>query len=101
VIADDDDERSEGLRRRETIGGYDGELFAYDETAEHIFTMSTVPVALDIGFYDVDGNLVNRFRMEPCAGTDAECPPYPSEEPFRFAVETLAGELPSGPLRAR
>ncbi len=98
VIADDVDERGQGLRERETIGGYDGMLFVYAEDSTNTFTMSTVPVPLDIAFYDADGRVVDRLRMEPCDGTDAGCPSYQSSAPFRYALETLAGDLPDGQL---
>ena len=97
VIADDGDEVYEGLRRRESIGPYDGMLFVYDDTSTRSFTMSTVPVALDIAFYDERGRVVNRLRMEPCPSGDG-CPGYPSERPFRYALETLVGDLPEGRL---
>ena len=100
VIADRAGERNHGLRRRHTIGRYDGMLFVYPSTTTAIFTMSTVPVALDIAFYDRDGRVVQRLRMEPCAGTDSTCPRYPSGGQFRFALETLAGDLPRGRLRS-
>jgi uncharacterized membrane protein (UPF0127 family) len=98
VVADAPGERSQGLRRRETLGPYDGMLFVYLEPVETSFTMSTVPVPLDIAFYAADGRVVSRLRMEPCAGTDAECPLYPSGGEFVYAIETLADELPSGRL---
>jgi uncharacterized membrane protein (UPF0127 family) len=100
AIADDEAERGQGLRERAGIGRYDGMLFVYTEDGERSFTMSTVPVPLDIGFYDDRGKLVNRLRMEPCAGSDSDCPLYPSEVDFRYALETLAGDLPEGRLRA-
>ena len=100
VVADFPSERSEGLRRRETIGPYDGMLFVYSELVTASFTMSTVPVPLDIGFYDAQGRLVSRLRMEPCTGTDAGCPSYSPDGEFQYALETLAGELPNGELRA-
>lgn len=100
VIADSATERSVGLRARRTIGRYDGMLFVFDADTTGAFTMSTVPVALDIAFYDRDGSVVKRLRMTPCAGTDAECPRYQAGGPFRFALETLVtGEgLPRGSL---
>jgi uncharacterized protein len=98
VVADDDAERGTGLRRRRTLGSYDGMLFAYDADTTVRFTMSTVPVPLDIAFYDRDGHVVTRLRMKPCAGTDAQCPLYASSGPFRYALETLAGRLRSGRL---
>jgi uncharacterized membrane protein (UPF0127 family) len=98
VISDTPGERSQGLRERETIGPYDGMLFVYTEPTTTAYTMSTVPVPLDIAFYDADGRVVTRLRMEPCPGTTGECPLYPPTGPFRFALETLAGELPKGRL---
>jgi uncharacterized membrane protein (UPF0127 family) len=98
VIADEGSEQVTGLRRRRDLGRYDGMLFAYTELTDPAFTMSTVPVALDIGFYGSDGRVVDRLRMEPCSGSDADCPLYRPRAEFRYAVETLAGELPRGGL---
>lgn len=100
VIADSDRERTQGLRRRHTIGRYDGMLFVYPGATTATFTMSTVPVALDIAFYDSDGRVVRRLRMKPCAGSDSTCPGYPSGGGFRFALETLGGDLPRGRLQS-
>ena len=99
VIADDDSERIQGLRRRRDIGSYDGMLFVYQADTTTGFTMSTVPVALDIGFYGADGSLVTRLRMVPCAGAESECPVYRADDAFRYALETLAGRLPHGRLK--
>ena len=99
VVADDVDERAAGLRRHPDIGAYDGMLFVFDEPNETSFTMSTVPVALDIGFYDSSGRVVDRLRMVPCAGSEAECPVYRASGPFVYALETLADGLPHGRLR--
>ena len=101
VVADDADERTAGLRQRRDIGPYDGMVFAFDGPTSTGFTMSTVPVALDIGFYDAAGRVVDRLRMEPCAGSEAECPVYRASGPFVYALETLADALPRGRLRAR
>ncbi|MEX0665599.1 MAG: DUF192 domain-containing protein [Acidimicrobiia bacterium] len=100
VVADGSGERSEGMRRRETLGPYDGMLFAYLEPVQISFTMSTVPVPLDIAFYDAKGRFVSRLRMEPCAGSEEDCPVYRADGEFRYALETLAGDLPRGGLRA-
>jgi uncharacterized membrane protein (UPF0127 family) len=98
VVADTSPERSQGLRERETIGPYDGMLFVYPEPSLISFTMSTVPVPLDIGFYDAEGRLVTRLRMEPCPASQSECPSYLAAGEFVYALETLAGELPRGRL---
>ncbi|MFO7591514.1 MAG: DUF192 domain-containing protein [Acidimicrobiia bacterium] len=98
VVADDGSERTRGLRERSDLGDYDGMLFVFDGPTTTSFTMSTVPVALDIGFFDDAGRVVDRLRMEPCAGSEAECPVYRPDASFRFALETLAGDLPRGRL---
>lgn len=98
VIADSDNERTEGLRKRRDLGSYRGMLFDFRGDTTTSFTMSTVPVALDIGFYDASGRVVDRLRMEPCAGSETECPAYSAKGEFRYAVETLAAKLPRGRL---
>jgi uncharacterized membrane protein (UPF0127 family) len=98
VVADSESERETGLRQRRDVGPYDGMLFVFPADTSIAFTMSTVPVPLDIGFYSASGAVVDRRRMEPCAGTDATCPLYRSKGPFRYALETLAGRLPHGAL---
>lgn len=98
VLADDGAEQTQGLRRRDTLGDYDGMLFVFDDTTTTSFTMSTVPVALDIGFYADDGHRVAQLRMEPCADSESSCPLYSAGVEFRYALETLAGALPSGGL---
>jgi uncharacterized membrane protein (UPF0127 family) len=98
VIADSLDERVEGLRQARDLGDYDGMLFVFDGATDVGFTMSTVPVSLDIGFYEADGTLVSTQRMKPCAKVEDECPVYRSDARFLYALETLKGELPSGSL---
>jgi uncharacterized membrane protein (UPF0127 family) len=96
LVADSLDERVAGLRQRRDIGDYDGMLFVFDGAADVGFTMSTVPVPLDIGFYDADGKLVSTRHMKPCAKAENACPVYRSDEQFMYALETLKGKLPAG-----
>ena len=98
VVADDTVERVQGLRQRSNIGRYDGMLFVFDAPSNETFTMSTVPVGLDIGFYAADGSPVSRRHMKPCPRAEADCPSYRSSGPFTYALETLTGNLPSGAL---
>jgi uncharacterized membrane protein (UPF0127 family) len=98
VVADEGQERYQGLRERSTIADHDGMLFVFDAPTRTSFTMSTVPVPLDIGFYDSDGRLVDRLLMKPCADSQSSCPLYRSSGPFTYALETLEGDLPDGDL---
>jgi hypothetical protein len=98
VVADDLTERVQGLRQRDDLGPYDGMLFVYDEPTTTTFTMSTVPVPLEIGFYAADGAPVSRRHMTPCPRAEADCPSYSAGSSFRYALETLSGGLPAGEL---
>lgn len=98
VIAQTEPEREAGLRQRATLGPYRGMLFVFQGDTTVGFTMSTVPVALDIGFYGANGRAIDRHRMSPCPHPESDCPIYASSRSFRYAVETLAGRLPRGSL---
>jgi uncharacterized protein len=98
VIAKTDSQRQRGLRQRSDIGRYDGMLFVFPANTDVGFTMSTVPVSLDIGFYGSDGRTVDTLRMMPCSGTDATCPIYRARKSFRYTLETVTGALPTGAL---
>lgn len=99
VVADEVGERAVGLMRRRDLGPYAGMLFVFERPVQGAFTMSDVPVALDIGWYDAAGRPVDRLVMQPCPDrTVSECPLYRSRGPYSSAVETLEGELPAGAL---
>ncbi len=98
VVADTSAELTQGLRERENIGPYAGMLFVFNGSVDGAFTMSRTKVDLDGGFYADDGVRIDRIRMTPCIGTDAECPKYRSRAPYRFALETLTGHFPDGKL---
>lgn len=98
VVADDVDERVDGLRDRTDLGAYDGMLFVFDSPSNSAFTMSGVTTALDIGWYSASGQPVGRAEMEPCPSDAVDCPAYSAGSRYRFAVETLGGELPAGAL---
>jgi uncharacterized membrane protein (UPF0127 family) len=99
AIADQDDERGEGLRDVLDLGPYDGMLFVYDEDVAARFTMANTPLPLDIGFYAGDGTPISRTTMQPCPeGSDSTCPTYGADRRFRYALETRAGDGAGGPI---
>jgi uncharacterized protein len=99
VVADAGGERAVGLMRRRDLGPYDGMLFVFDRPTQGAFTMSQVPVPLDIGWYDAAGRPVDSVVMQPCPGRPVlDCPSYRSRGPYSYAVETLQDELPDGGL---
>ena len=99
LVAADERTRTAGLRGRATTAPYVGMLFAFPTDTTAGFTMSGVSVPLEITWYGADGRSVDRARMEPCPeGSDAECPVYGSDRPFRYALEQVAPNGPAGAL---
>jgi uncharacterized membrane protein (UPF0127 family) len=101
VIADEEDERVQGLRRKADASPYDGMLFVYSSPFIEPYTMATVLAPLEITFYDARGKVVERLHMEPCAGTDGTCPLYKPASPFQYALETRDGVVYDGALAVR
>lgn len=94
AVAATGDLRSQGLMGVSTLGDLDGMVFVFDTEAERNFWMWTVPISLDIAFFASDGSLVGVLEMAPCVdGDSADCPRYGPGEPFRYALETVAGDL--------
>jgi len=100
-LADGFSTRMQGLMQRPELAQNDGMLFVFGAPTTVGFTMSTVPVGLDIGFYRADGTLVSTTKMAPCAKAENACPVYRADGPFSYALETLSGKLPAGSLSAR
>ncbi len=97
AVADTKPERFQGLRRVDDLLDLDGMLFVYDEEMERVFTMRTVPIPLEIGFFDGRGRLFEVLRMERC-GDSTDCPTYRASAPFRWAVETEVGRWRGVPI---
>ena len=98
AVADTEAERGQGLRGVRELGPYDGMLFVNASDATSAYTMSGVTVPLDIAWFSRTGEPAGRAEMEPCPEGGPDCPLYSADGPYRFAVETLAGGLPSGAL---
>jgi len=98
VVADEDDERVQGLRGVRGTDPYDGMLFVFDDDTGARFTMADTLVALDITWYDAVGTPVDATTMVPCPDTDAGCPTYAADRPYRYALETEAGGGAAGAL---
>jgi uncharacterized membrane protein (UPF0127 family) len=109
-VADTKEKRSQGLRNRENLDGYDGMVFEFPDVLQQQgqlmdhtrtrFTMSGVKFPLTIAFFDESGLRVDAVDMEPCTGTDGNCASYGSKGDFKVALETSKGKVPDGPLVA-
>ncbi|HEY3144046.1 MAG TPA: DUF192 domain-containing protein [Acidimicrobiales bacterium] len=92
LLADTSDLRQRGLMEVEDLGGYAGMLFVWDSDSTSSFYMRNTPTPLSIAWFDADGALVTETDMEPC-GDLPDCPLYPADGPYRFALEVPKGEL--------
>ena len=106
-VADEADERQQGLMCRETVPFGVGMLFIFQHVGTLNFWMFNTYAPLDIVYLDQSGFAVNALRMEPCprpTGYDdgewqSHCSTaasgYGSSEPAMFALELPAGWLQS------
>ena len=109
LVADTKEKRSQGLRDRANLDGYDGMTFEFPDVLpgpgmmDHTktrFPMSGVKFPLTLGFFDESGQRVDAVDMETCSAADGACPSYGSKGDFRTALEVPKGKLPDGALAA-
>ena len=80
----------DGLRGVADLGGLDGMLFVFAADTTAAFGMDDVPVALDVAWFDRDGQLIDTETMATCL---TSCPSYESPAAYRFALETREARL--------
>ncbi len=81
------EQRSEGLMGRESLERDHGMLFVFPEPQILKFWMLNTPLALDVGFFDAGGKLLNVAQMEPDGGKRI----YRSAGPALYALEMNRG----------
>jgi uncharacterized protein len=86
-------QRQQGLMRVEDLGGYSGMLFVFDQDSQASFYMANTPMPLSIAWFDAEGELVSTTDMDPCLDPNANCPTFPADGPYRFALEVPQGGL--------
>jgi uncharacterized membrane protein (UPF0127 family) len=95
AVAESPGSRNRGLSGVASLGSLDGMLFEYEtevDPAAHPFWMRDMQFPLDIDFFDADGRLVDRVRLDPCDPGD-DCPRHVARSPFRWVLETMPGRL--------
>lgn len=91
VVANTPETRARGLMHVADLGPLDGMVFEHGGTVTTSYWMKDVPITLDIAFIAEDGSVVSVRTMAIC--TADPCPRYPSNGPFRWALETPEGGL--------
>lgn len=81
-----------GLMEVEEVPDGTGMWFAFDQSRTGGFWMYSTLVPLSIAYVDADGVVVDVLDMEPCpAEAGRDCPSYPPDAPYRFALEVPKG----------
>lgn len=75
-------------------------LFVYGQEVRGMFHMRNVKDALDIGFFDGKGRLIDVQQMQPYPGGAQSGPLTSPSGPFRFALEARSGYFAEHGLRA-
>lgn len=87
AIADDDEERSQGLMDVDELPADKGMLFIFDENKPRSFWMANTPLPLDIIFVNADKTIVRiHHSTQPFSEKNLT-----SEQPARYVIETNAG----------
>ena len=97
-IARNESERSTGLMHRESVPKGSGMLFIFPEAIQLNFWMRNVPMDIDIGYFNAQGELLNSHTMSGTSPLmrDEMLPQYPSKGLAQFAVEAEAGFYKNG-----
>lgn len=94
-LADTEVERARGLMEVTDpgLGGKAGMAFRFPADVEEAFWMRNTRLPLTIAYAAADGRIVSTTDMSPCPDSDATCPTYPAEGPYRLALEVPQGRL--------
>lgn len=87
ALADDDNERNQGLMDVNNLAADAGMLFIFPDEAPRSFYMANTPLPLDIIFVSADSSIVRIHHSTMPFNTKS----LPSEKPAKYVVETNAG----------
>ena len=84
-IADDNNERINGLMFRKNLDKNSGMLFVFDDEKNQTFWMKNTLIPLDIIFIGKDMKIVDIKHATPC--NEDPCKLYQSSKPAKYALE--------------
>jgi uncharacterized protein len=94
LLAQNAQQRQQGLSHQTGLNGYEGMLFRYDAPSTNAFWMKDTLIPLSVAFFDAQGRFISAQDMEPCPVSAGDaCPTYPPAAPFLNALEVPKGGL--------
>ena len=97
-IADDNQERMNGLMFRKNLDENSGMLFVFDNEESQIFWMKDTLIPLDMIFIGKDLKIINIEHALPCG--KEPCPLYKSQAPSKYVLEVNSGFSAKNNLKA-
>ena len=95
IIADDVDERNQGLQNVSSLGDEEGMWFIFEEAKVRTFWMKDTLISLDIIFIGEDFKVLNiAHDVPPCTEIDPEqlnCSTYSSDGEAQYVFEIKGG----------
>ena len=88
-IADDNNERMNGLMFRKNLDKNSGMLFVFDDEKNQTFWMKNTLIPLDIIFIDSNLKIVDIKYADPCKKDP--CAVYTSSKPAKYVLEVNLG----------
>ena len=90
-VADNDQERSQGLMKRTELKEGRGMLFIFPQEQPLGFWMKNTLIPLTIGYFDKEKKLFQTTDMTPASPMDTYPPSYHSSKPAMYALEVPTG----------
>lgn len=88
-IADDDEERVQGLMFRKNLNRDSGMLFVFENEGYQTFWMKNTLIPLDMIFIDKGFEIVDIKNAVPCE--EEPCKLYKSSKPAKYVLEVNSG----------
>lgn len=98
-IAENENERAQGLSGRAILGDYEGMLFIMPQQQYHKFWMKDMLIPLDMVFIDEEGFIVDiKENVQPCENNGI-CTSFTAHSPFKYVVELNSGFIESNRVK--
>ena len=90
-VAATNEQRTKGLSVKSSLAENEAMLFAFDNEAQHTFSMKDMKFPIDIIWIDTEKTVVHiEHNMQPCS-SEFLCPTYKPVDDSLYVLETVGG----------